>query len=40
MIILSQNEILVLNEVGDCWPWGEWGGPLEGDYTLMVSFYY
>ena len=25
MIILSQNEILVLNEVGDCWPWGEWG---------------
>ena len=35
MIILSQNEILSLNEVGECWPWGGWRA--GGDYRLMIS---
>ena len=38
VIILSQNEILALNEVGECWPWGWWRA--GGDYTRMISIYY
>ena len=41
MIILPQNEILALNEVGECWPWRDGGrGGGGGDYTLMISIYY